>query len=299
MALKKALAAVAVSATAAAVLVNTAVAQEKTISVAQGDLVGNCYVSFNDPSTNRSYFPDHCADLNNPTRLYGKDNAPVDGKGQFIVSGQSDLGTKLSYIQWNDDVEVKANTISATGFDAAPAVGTTVYFNQPAYGNDRPAQSGQGTYAGEINGTHFIDFGDTTGFVNGTPVWTDNGILGIIDGAYQSGSHPTLSLVASTEATGGATGEATKKQRTELFDAYFSGETTPSTSEEPTTEPSTEPSTESSVPSTTPEEPSEEPKPSEAPKPSTPSEPSPDLSSLSSFSSSDLNIPGLDLKLPF
>lgn len=298
MALKKALATVAVSATAAAVLVSTAGAQEKTASVAQGDLVGNCYVSFNDPSTNRSYFSDHCAESENSTRLYGEDNAPIDGLGEFHPSGQSEIGAQLAYIQWTDEVEVEANTISTNGFDTAPNVGDTVYFSQPEY-TDSPAVSGQGTYAGKINGTHFIDFGVNTGLLNGTPVWTDNGLLGIVNGHFTSGAHPALSLVASTEATGGAIGEDTQDERTELYDSYFSGETTPSTSEDPTTEPSTEPSPEPSDPSNTPEEPSEDNEPSETPKPSTPSEPSPDLSSLSSFSSSDLSIPGLDLKLPF
>ena len=107
MAFKKALATVAVSATAAALLVTNAGAQETTISVGQSDLVGACFVSFNDPETNRSYVADYCGEQENPTRLYGEDNDPVDGLGEFHASGQTELGTQLAYIQWSDEVEVK------------------------------------------------------------------------------------------------------------------------------------------------------------------------------------------------
>ncbi|MDN6137825.1 MAG: hypothetical protein L0L74_06915 [Corynebacterium casei] len=72
MVFKKALATAAVTATAAALLISNAGANDKAATVAQGDLVGQCAVSFNDPSTNRSYVADFCAESNTATRLYGR-----------------------------------------------------------------------------------------------------------------------------------------------------------------------------------------------------------------------------------
>lgn len=230
MALKKALAAAAVSATAAALLISNAGAEDKTASVSQGDLVGNCIVSFIDPSTNRSYLADYCENFDNPTRLYGEDNAALDGLGTFHASGLTDLGTQLAYIQWDEQVNVEANDISTTGFAPAPQPGDTVFFHQPAY-PDSPAKDGQGTYVGEINGTYFIDFGEHTGtneqgtgLLDGTTVWTEDGILGIVDGRVQAQDYPHLALVASPEATGGATDESTQDARFALFDAHFQPE---------------------------------------------------------------------------
>ena len=227
MALKKALAAAAVSATAAALLISNAGAEDKTASVSQGDLVGNCIVSFNDPSTNRSYLADYCENFDNPTRLYGEDNADLDGLGTFHASGLTDMGTQLAYIQWDEQVNVEANDISTTGFAPAPQPGDTVFFHQPAY-PDSPAKDGQGTYVGEINGTYFIDFGEHTGtneqgtgLLDGTTVWTEDGILGIVDGRVQAQDYPHLALVASPEATGGATDKSTQDARFALFDAHF------------------------------------------------------------------------------
>ena len=227
MVFKKALATAAVTATAAALLISNAGANDKAATVAQGDLVGQCAVSFNDPSTNRSYVADFCAESNTPTRLYGENNAPIDGLGTFHASGFNEAGAQLAFIQWNDDVEVLPNDISTNGFAAAPQIGDTVYFHQPAY-DGLAALDGQGTYAGQINGTHFVDFGANTGtqeansgLLNGTTVWTDEGILGIIDGRHKVGDHPHLSLVASPDATGGAMGAETKDDRFALFDAFF------------------------------------------------------------------------------
>uniref|UniRef100_UPI00261E7D76 histone deacetylase n=1 Tax=Corynebacterium stationis TaxID=1705 RepID=UPI00261E7D76 len=139
----------------------------------------------------------------------------------------NEAGTQLAFIQWNDEVEVLPNDISTNGFAAAPQIGDTVYFHQPAY-DGLAALDGQGTYAGQINGTHFVDFGANTGtqeansgLLNGTTVWTDEGILGIIDGRHKVGDHPHLSLVASPDATGGAMGSETKDDRFALFDAFF------------------------------------------------------------------------------
>ena len=227
MVFKKALATAAVTATAAALLISNAGANDKAATVAQGDLVGQCAVSFNDPSTNRSYVADFCAESNTPTRLYGENNAPIDGLGTFHASGFNEAGAQLAFIQWNDDVEVLPNDISTNGFAAAPQIGDTVYFHQPAY-DGLAALDGQGTYAGQINGTHFVDFGANTGtqeansgLLNGTTVWTDEGILGIIDGRHKVGDHPHLSLVASPDATGGAMGAKSKDDRFALFDTFF------------------------------------------------------------------------------
>ena len=227
MVFKKALATAAVTATAAALLISNAGANDKAATVAQGDLVGQCAVSFNDPSTNRSYVADFCAESNTPTRLYGENNAPIDGLGTFHASGFNEAGAQLAFIQWNDEVEVLPNDISTNGFAAAPQIGDTVYFHQPAY-DGLAALDGQGTYAGQINGTHFVDFGANTGtqeansgLLNGTTVWTDEGILGIIDGRHKVGDHPHLSLVASPDATGGAMGAETKDDRFALFDTFF------------------------------------------------------------------------------
>ena len=227
MVFKKALATAAVTATAAALLISNAGANDKAATVAQGDLVGQCAVSFNDPSTNRSYVADFCAESNTPTRLYGENNAPIDGLGTFHASGFNEAGTQLAFIQWNAEVEVLPNDISTNGFAAAPQIGDTVYFHQPAY-DGLAALDGQGTYAGQINGTHFVDFGANTGtqeansgLLNGTTVWTDEGILGIIDGRHKVGDHPHLSLVASPDATGGAMGAETKDDRFALFDTFF------------------------------------------------------------------------------
>ncbi|WLP87091.1 histone deacetylase [Corynebacterium stationis] len=227
MVFKKALATAAVTAASAALLISNAGANEKVATVAQGDLVGQCAVSFNDPNTNRSYVADFCAESDIPTRLYGENNAPIDGLGTFHVSGFNEAGTQLAFIQWNDEVEVLPNDISTNGFAAAPQIGDTVYFHQPAY-DGLAALDGQGTYAGQINGTHFVDFGANTGtqeansgLLNGTTVWTDEGILGIIDGRHKVGDHPHLSLVASPDATGGAMGAETKDDRFALFDAFF------------------------------------------------------------------------------
>src|SRR5699024_12515109 len=90
---------------------------------------------------------------------------------------------------------------------------------------------GQGTYVGEINGTYFIDFGEHTGtneqgtgLLDGTTVWTEDGILGIVDGRVQAQDYPHLALVASPEATGGATDKSTQDARFALFDAHFQPE---------------------------------------------------------------------------
>ena len=332
MAFKKALAAVAVSATAAAVLVSTAGADEKTISVGQGDLVGSCFVSFNDPSTNRSYLADYCGDGENPTRLYGENNKPVDGHGTFTASGQSDLGTNLAYIQWDDEVEVRSNNFTPNNWDSSPVAGDTVSFSQFEY-EESPAKSGEGTLAGEINGTYFVDFGadngtaeEGSGLLDGTPVWTTDGLLGVVNGRHKSGDHPHLTLVASPEATGGATGKETQDERTKLIDAHFNGTNpTPTSSEESSTvesttqsssseQPTSEPSESSSASSTT-SEPSPEPS-----EPNTPQEPSADASSIGGIigiilalvaalglggaATGAIQIPGigslnLDLNLPF
>ncbi|MEY8579201.1 histone deacetylase [Corynebacteriaceae bacterium 6-324] len=331
MAFKKALATVAVSATAAAVLVSTAGADEKTISVGQGDLVGSCFVSFNDPSTNRSYLADYCGDGENPTRLYGENNKPVDNLGTFHASGLSGLGTNLAYIQWDDEVEVESNDFTPNNWDNAPAPGDAVSFSQFEY-EESPAESGEGVLAGEINGTYFVDFGEYngtaeegTGLLDGTTVWTTDGLLGVVNGRFKNGSHPHLTLVASPEATGGATGDAVKEERTKLFDAHFNGTNpTPTTSEESSTpesttessssQPTSEPSESSSASSTTA---APSPEPSE---PNTPQEPSADASSIGGIigiilalvaalglggaATGAIQIPGLgslnlDLNLPF
>lgn len=331
MAFKKALATVAVSATAAAVLVSTAGADEKTISVGQGDLVGSCFVSFNDPSDNRSYFADYCGDSENPTRLHGENNAPVDGHGTFTASGLSDSGTNLAYVQWDDEVEVEANDFTPNNWDDAPTPGDAVSFAQFEY-EESPAKSGEGVLAGEINGTYFVDFGEHngtaeegSGLLDGTPVWTTDGLLGVVNGRFKNGSHPHLTLVASPEATGGATGKDTQEERTKLIDAHFNGTNpTPTTSEESSTaasttessssQPTSEPSESSSASSTT-AEPSPEPS-----EPNTPQEPSADASSIGGIigiilalvaalglggaATGAIQIPGLgslnlDLNLPF
>lgn len=331
MAFKKALATVAVSATAAAVLVSTAGADEKTISVGQGDLVGSCLVSFNDPSTNRSYLADYCGDEDNPTRLYGENNKPVDNLGTFHASGLSGLGTNLAYIQWDDEVEVESNDFTPNNWDNSPAAGDAVSFSQFEY-EDSPAKSGEGILAGEIDGTYFVDFGvhngtaeEGSGLLDGTPVWTTDGLLGIVNGRFKSGDHPHLTLVASPEATGGATGKDTQAERTKLIDAHFNGinptptssvesSTAASTTESSSSQPTSEPSESSSASSTT-AEPSPEPS-----EPNTPQEPSADASSIGGIigiilalvaalglggaATGAIQIPGLgslnlDLNLPF
>lgn len=332
MVFKKALAAVAVSATAAAVLVSTAGADEKTISVGQGDLVGSCFVSFNDPSTNRSYFADYCGDRENPTSLRDDNNQLVNDLGTFTASGQSDLGTNLAYIQWDDEVEVEDNDFTPNNWDNAPAPGDAVSFSQFEYPKS-PAKSGEGVLAGEINGTYFVDFGTDngtadkgTGLLDGTPVWTNYGLLGVVNGRFKSGSFPHLTLVASPEATGGATSDAVKEERIKLFDAHFNGTNpTPTSSVESSTaesttesssseQPTSEPSESSSASSTT-SEPSPEPS-----EPNTPNEPSADASSIGGIigiilalvaalglggaATGAIQIPGLgslnlDLNLPF
>lgn len=331
MAFKKALAAVAVSATAAAVLVSTAGADEKTISVGQGDLVGSCFVSFNDPSTNRSYLADYCGDSENPTSLRDDNNQLVNDLGTFNASGLSELGTNLAYIQWDDEVEVESNDFTPNNWDSSPEAGDTVSFSQFEYPKS-PAKSGEGVLAGEINGTYFVDFGadngtadEGSGLLDGTPVWTTDGLLGVVNGRFKSGSFPHLTLVASPEATGGATGKDTREERTKLIDAHFNGTNpTPTTSEESSTaasttessssQPTTEPSESSSASSTT-AEPSPEPS-----EPNTPQEPSADASSIGGIigiilalvaalglggaATGAIQIPGLgslnlDLNLPF
>lgn len=331
MAFKKALAAVAVSATAAAVLVSTAGADEKTISVGQGDLVGSCFVSFNDPSANRSYFADYCGDSEHPTRLRDDNNQEVDNLGTFHKSGLTGIGTQLAYIQWDDEVKVEANDFTPNNWDNSPAVGDTVSFSQFEY-QESPAKSGEGTLAGEINGTYFVDFGadngtgdEGTGLLDGTPVWTNDGLLGVVNGRFQSDSFPYLTLVASPEATGGATGKDTQAERTKLFDAHFNGtnptptssvesSTAESTTQSSSSQPTSEPSESSSASSTTPEP---SPEPSE---PNTPNEPSADASSIGGIigiilalvaalglggaATGAIQIPGLgslnlDLNLPF
>ena len=333
MAFKKALATVAVSATAAAVLVSTAGADEKTISVGQGDLVGSCLVSFNDPSANRSYLADYCGDGENPARLYGENNTPVDDLGTFHASGLTGNGTQLAYVQWNDEVEVEENDFTPSNWDNSPTAGDAVSFSQFEY-EDSPAKSGQGTFAGEIDGTYFVDFGENngnneegTGLVDGTPVWTADGLLGVVNGRFKSNDHPYLTLVASPDATGGATSDAKKSERTKLFDAHFSGTTpAPTTSVESSTEPTSSESSTSQQPTSEPSETSSssttsssEPTP-EPSQPNTPSEPSADTSSIGGIigiilalvaalglggaATGAIQIPGLgslnlDLNLPF
>lgn len=331
MAFKKALATVAVSATAAAVLVSTAGADGKTISVGQGDLVGSCFVSFNDPSTNRSYLADYCGGGENPTRLYGENNTHVDDLGTFHASGLSDRGTNLAYIQWDDEVEVEDNDSTPNNRGNSPVAGDAVSFSQFKY-EESPAKSGEGVLAGEINRTYFVDFGEHngtaeegSGLLDGTPVWTTDGLLGVVNGRYQSDDHPYLTLVASPEATGGATGKDTQEERTKLFDAHFNGtnptptssvesSTAASTTELSSSQPTSEPSESSSVSSTT-AEPSPEPS-----EPNTPNEPSADASfiggiigiilalvaalGLGGAATGAIQIPGLcslnlDLNLPF
>lgn len=332
MAFKKALATVAVSATAAAVLVSTAGADEKTISVGQGDLVGSCFVSFNDPSTNRSYLADSCGNGENPTRLYGENNTHVDDLGTFHASGLSDLGTNLAYIQWDDEVEVESNDFTPNNWDNSPTAGDTVSFSQFEY-KESPAKSGEGVLAGEIEGTYFVDFGvhngtadKGTGLLDGTPVWTTDGLLGVANGRYQSDDHPYLTLVASPEATGGAAGKDTREELSKLFDAHFNGTNpTPTSSVESSTAASTTQSSSSSQPTSEPSESSSassttaEPSP-EPSGPNTPQEPSADASSIGGIigiilalvaalglggaATGAIQIPGLgslnlDLNLPF
>src|SRR5699024_10489525 len=141
MALKKALAAAGGSATAAALWLAYTGAEDKTASNPLGDLVRNCFVSFNDRRPNRSYWADYCEKLDHPTRLSGEDNADLDGLGTFHASGLTDMGTQLAYIQWDEQVNVEANDISTTGFAPAPQPGDTVFFHQPAY-QDSPAKDG-------------------------------------------------------------------------------------------------------------------------------------------------------------
>src|SRR5699024_9631849 len=177
--------------------------------------------------------------------------------------------------------------------------GDTVFFHQPAY-PDSPAKDGQGTYAGEINGTYFIDFGEHTGtneqgtgLLDGTTVWTEDGILGIVDGRIQAQDYPHLALVASPEATGGATDESTQDARFALFDAHF--QPGDSAGESPEDDPKDDSHVDESQDEDTPEDPQQpgEPgKPSESPKADSLPE---DLSSL--LGSSVSEIEGLLSKL--
>src|SRR5699024_8412836 len=59
------------------------------------------------------------------------------------------------------------------------------------------------------------------GLPQGTTVWTEEGIVGIVDGRVQAQDYPHLALVASPEATGGATDKSTQDARFALFDAHF------------------------------------------------------------------------------